>query len=273
MSFPVYHRYTYMTQLLRNKNAIIYGAGGDIGRGVATTFAREGARLFLVGRTREALETTAHDVVEAGGEAEVATFDVFDEAAVAAHVAEVVARVGRVDVSFNLIARGDVQGQPFLDISVADLTRPVINGLRASAITARAAARHMVGQGSGVILYLTSGSSAGLAPMMGGTGPADAATETYMRYLASEVGPSGVRVVGLWTAGVVETLTRAKMADVAGDGVPDPEIVIQMIANAAMLRRAPRLDDVADTAAFLASDRAAGITATIVNVTSGLVAR
>jgi len=60
---------------------------------------------------------------------------------------------------------------------------------------------------------------------------------------------------------------------VAGEGVPDPEVVIQMIANAAMLRRAPRLDDVADTAAFLASDRAVGITATIVNVTCGLVAR
>ena len=123
MSFPAYHRYTYMTQLLRNKNAIIYGAGGGIGRGVATTFAREGARLFLVGRTREALEATAHDVAEVGGEADLATFDVFDEAAVAAHVTDVVARVGRVDVSFNLITRGDVQGQPLLDISVADVLR------------------------------------------------------------------------------------------------------------------------------------------------------
>jgi NAD(P)-dependent dehydrogenase (short-subunit alcohol dehydrogenase family) len=262
-----------MTQLLQNKNAIIYGAGGSIGRGVATTFAREGARLFLVGRTRAALDATAHDVAEAGGEAHVATVDVFDEAAVEAHVEDVVGRVGHVDVSFNLVTRGDVQGQPLLDMSVADLTRPVTNGLVANATTARAAARRMVGQGSGVILHLTSGSSAGLAPMMGGTGPADAATETYMRYLASEVGPRGVRVVGLWTAGVAETLTRAKMAEVGGDSVPDPEIVLQMIANAAVLRRTPHLDEVADTAAFLASDRAKGITATIVNVTSGLVVR
>lgn len=273
MSFPGGRRYTGMTELLQNKNAIIYGAGGSIGRGVATTFAREGARVFLVGRTRAALELTAHDVAEAGGQAEVATFDVFDEAAVEAHLADVVDRAGHVDVSFNLVTRGDVQGQLLLDMSVADLTRPVTNGLLANAITARAAARRMVDQGSGVILHLTSGSSAGLAPMMGGTGPADAATETYMRYLASEVGPSGVRVIGLWTAGVAETLTRAKMAEVGRDGVPDPEIVLQMIANAAILRRTPHLGEVADTAAFLASDRAKGITATIVNVTSGLVAR
>ena len=88
-----------------------------------------------------------------------------------------------------------------------------------------------------------------------------------MRYLASEVGPQRCarrRAVDRRRRGDAD---RAKMADVAGDGVPDPEVVIQMIANAAMLRRAPRLDDVADTAAFLASDRARAITATIVNVT------
>ena len=271
MSFVRDDRYTGMTGLLQNKNAIIYGAGGGIGRGVAATFAREGARLFLVGRTREALEATAADVAAAGGEAHIATFDVLDEVAVDAHAADIDSRFGGVDVSFNLITRGDVQGQALLELSTADLTRPVTNGLTAMAITARAAARRMVTRGSGAILYLTSGSSAGLAPMMGGTGPADAAVETYMRYLAAEVGPSGVRVLGLWTAGVVETLTRDKVSEVAGDGAPDPDVAIAMIANAAMLRRAPRLADVAETAAYLASDRARGITATIVNVTSGLV--
>jgi NAD(P)-dependent dehydrogenase (short-subunit alcohol dehydrogenase family) len=260
-----------MTQLLPDKNAIIYGAGGGIGRGVAITFAREGARVFLVGRTRESLEETAHDVAAAGGEAHVATLDVLDEPAVEAHAADVVSRFAGIDVSFNLVSRGDVQGQPLLGIATADLVRPVTNGVLAHAVTARAAARHMAARGSGVVLYLTSGSSAGLAPMMGGTGPADAATEAFMRYLAAEVGPSGVRVVGLWTAGVVETLTSAKIAEVGGANAPPAEAAIEMIASAAMLRRAPRLDDVADTAAFLASDRAKGITATIVNVTSGLV--
>jgi hypothetical protein len=59
--------------------------------------------------------------------------------------------------------------------------------------------------------------------------------------------------------------------EVGGEGTPDPEAVIGMIAGAAMLRQAPRLAQVADVAAFLASDRASGMTATMANVTCGLV--
>jgi enoyl-[acyl-carrier-protein] reductase (NADH) len=108
-------------------------------------------------------------------------------------------------------------------------------------------------------------------PGMGSTGPADAATEALMRYLAAELGPHGVRVCGIWTAAVAETLTREKLAAVGGENVPDPQSVLEMIAGMAALRRAPRLADVAEVAAFLASDRAAGMTGTMVNVTSGLV--
>jgi NAD(P)-dependent dehydrogenase (short-subunit alcohol dehydrogenase family) len=261
-------RYTGMTSNLENKNVIIYGGAGGIGSAVARTFAREGARLFLVGRTRSTLDAVAK---ETG--AEVAVLDALDEAAVTAHVADVVTKTGSVDVSFNLITRGDVQGIPLLEMSADDLVQPVTNGVKTMFITSRAAARQMVTQGSGVILSVTSGSSAGLAPGMGGTGPADAAVETYLRYLAAEVGPHGVRVAGLWTAGVPETLTREKLQAVGGENVPDPEMVEQMIAGMAMLRRAPRVAQVAETAAFLASDAAAAITCSIVNVTAGLVAR
>jgi enoyl-[acyl-carrier-protein] reductase (NADH) len=108
---------------------------------------------------------------------------------------------------------------------------------------------------------------------MGSTGPADAATEAFMRYLAAEVGPRGVRVCGIWTAGVAETLTREKLAGVGGENAPEPQTAEEMIAAWSALRRTPRLADVAEVATFLASDRAAGITGTMVNVTSGLVLR
>jgi len=259
-----------MSGILDGKNAIIYGGGGSIGVGVAKAFAREGARVHLVGRTAERLEVAAKDI---GAGVEIAVFDALDDQPVDQHVAEVAKRFGSVDISFNLITRGDVQGTPLVDMTTDDLLRAVTTGLQTNFVTARAAARQMMAQGFGVILHLNSASGAGAMPGMGSTGPADAATETFMRYLAAEVGPAGVRVVGLWTAGVYETLTQKKIDDVSGAAAPQIDAALDMIAGMAALRRTPRLADVAETAAFVASDRAAGLTGTTVNVTCGLVLR
>src|SRR5688500_4918961 len=103
--------------LLENKNAIIYGGGGSIGGAVAREFSSEGARVFLVGRTRESLETVANDIRAGGGSAEVAVLDALDEKAVDEHVQDVVSQAGSIDVSFNLITRGDVQGIPLVDMT------------------------------------------------------------------------------------------------------------------------------------------------------------
>ncbi|HKA69721.1 MAG TPA: SDR family oxidoreductase [Actinomycetes bacterium] len=262
-----------MSGQLDGKIAIIYGAGGSLGGAVARTFAREGARVFLVGRSREPLDAVAGEIAAAGGQADVAVLDATDERAVQAQLREVVDQAGRVDVSFNLISRGDVQGVPLVQLSADDLLRAVVTGLRSSFVTARAAARQMAEQGSGVILHLNSASGAGAMPGMGSTGPADAATEAFMRYLAAEVGPQGIRVCGIWTAGVAESLTDEKLAAVAGENAPTAAAAVEAIGAMAALRRAPRLENVAEVAAFLASDRAAGITGSMTNVTSGLVLR
>jgi NAD(P)-dependent dehydrogenase (short-subunit alcohol dehydrogenase family) len=262
-----------VTQLLEGKNAIIYGAGGGIGGGVARTFAREGATVFLVGRTKATLQKVADEIASIGGRAQVAVVDGLDEQAVDKHARSVVDQVGSIDVSFNLITRGDVQGTPLVEMKKDDLLRAVVDGLQSQFITARAAGRQMIGQRSGVILHLNSASGAGAQPGMGSTGPADAATESFMRYLAAELGPHGIRVCGIWTAAVVETLSKEKFAAVVGDMAPEPEMVVQMIAGMAALRRAPRLAEVAEAAAFLASDRASAITGSMANVTCGLVLR
>lgn len=121
-----------MTALLTDKNIVIYGAGGGIGRGMARTFAREGANLHLAGRTRASVQKVA--VV-------------------------------------NLVSRGDVQATAYVDMTTAGFLAPITAGLAASFVIARAAAREMVRRGSGVILAITSGSSRGTMPMMGGTVP------------------------------------------------------------------------------------------------------
>jgi len=167
-----------MTELLQDKNAIIYGGGGGIGGGVARTFAPSRAKVFLVGRTREKLDTVARDIKSGGGSAEVAVLDALDEKAVHEHASAVASQAGSIDVSFNLITRGDVQGTPLVDMTTENLLRAVVTGLQSNFITARAAARRMIEQGSGVILHLNSASGGGAMPGMGSTGPADAANVT-----------------------------------------------------------------------------------------------
>jgi NAD(P)-dependent dehydrogenase (short-subunit alcohol dehydrogenase family) len=258
--------------LLENKNAIIYGGGGSIGGAVAREFSSEGARVFLVGRTRESLETVANDIRAGGGSAEVAVLDALDEKAVDEHVQDVVSQAGSIDVSFNLITRGDVQGIPLVDMTTEDFIRPIANGITTTFITTRAAARRMIEQGSGVILALDSGSASG-SPMLGGTGPADAATDTFIRNLAAEVGSQSVRVLGIWAAGIPDTLSPEKLWTTDHNLDLDEESFQDLLDNLAemrMLRRSPQLAEVAATAAFLASDGAAGVTGTFVNVTGGI---
>ena len=261
-----------MTNLLTDKTAIIYGAGGAIGGAVARTFAREGATVFLAGRTRDSLERVAADVTAAGGRAEVAVVDATDERAVDDHADAVAGLAGGIDISFNLIKRGDSQGTPLVDMTTEQYLHAITVGAKTAFLTARAAARHMVARGSGVILHLTSASSRGAAPGMGNTGPTDGATDTFHRYLAAELGPHGIRVAGIHTAAVAGTLTRERVAEVTDEQVPDLDAMLAGIAQMTMLKRLPELQQIADTAAFLASDRAGAITSGIVNATCGLVA-
>lgn len=257
--------------LLKNKNAVIYGGGGSVGRSVADTFAREGAKVFLAGRTRESLASVAKEITDHGGAAEIAVLDVLDEDAVDEHARAVVREAGSIDVSFNLTTRGDVQGVPLVEMTTADLNRATITGLTATFVTARAAARHMIDQHSGVILALNSGSAKGATPMMGSTSPADAATDSLVASLAAELGPHGVRVAGIWAGGIPETLTPEKIAAVNasmkldGAGV---QAVVEGLDEMRILPRSPRLPEIAALAAFLASDQAYPITGSWINATA-----
>ncbi|AKH82472.1 2-hydroxycyclohexanecarboxyl-CoA dehydrogenase [Streptomyces sp. CNQ-509] len=255
--------------LLQEKNAIVYGAGGAIGAAVARTFAREGARVHLTGRHAANVELVARDINESGGTAHAAVVDALDEHAVEEHAARVAEEAGSLDVSINLITRNDVQGTPLVDLSVSDYVSCVTRGLTTNFVTARAAGKRMAAQGSGVILALNSGSSH-TSPMMGGTCPADAAIDTLIRSLAQELGPSGVRAAGLWAAGVPETLTPQKLGAV-NPAMATPEAlrgVLDTLDGLRMLPASPRLKEIADLAAFLASDHAGAVTGTWVNATA-----
>jgi 3-oxoacyl-[acyl-carrier protein] reductase len=249
-----------MTKLLDGKNAVIYGAGGAIGAAVASAFAGEGARVQLAGRTGATLDRVAAEIRAGGGQADVAEVDALDERAVREHADAVVAARGSLDISMPVIAMGDVQGTPLAELSVADFERPVLTALRATFITAQAAARHMIRQGSGVILMF--GGYGDPVPNVGGLQVAFGAVEALRRGLARELGPHGIRVLTLQTGGIPETLPE--------DFAPR-QAITDAIVGQTMLGRAATLADVGHVAAFAASDYARSMTATALNLTCGAV--
>lgn len=261
--------------LLGKKNAIVYGASGAVGSAVAYAFAAEGARVFLAGRTSGALEAVADKIRVSGGTADAAVVDVLDEGAVEAHADRVVRDAGSIDVSFNAVSlpQTGIQGTRIVDLSPDGFCLPVATYPRANFLTARAAARRMTGQGSGVILTITASPSRTAVPLMGGMAPAWAAVEALSRGLAAELGPSGVRVVCLNAAGMPDSSQIDEVYGLHADayGISRAAFEARM-ADRTLRKQLPTTAEIADAAAFVASDRAAAITGAIINLTGGLIA-
>ena len=254
--------------MLEGKTAVVYAAGGAIGGAVARTFAREGARLFLTGRDVEKLDALAEELG-----AETARVDVLDEQAVEAHLDSVVDRAGGVDISFNAVGPGPAPERlPLTALGVDVFSRPIAFYTRSNFITAAAAARRMSARGSGAILMLTAVPGRMPARTLGGASAAWAAVEAFSRSLALEVGPAGVRVVCLRSHAIPETpLIEANFASAAtAAGVTAAEFRA-LAEQGTLLKRLPTLAELAETAAFLASDRAGAMTATVANLSAGSI--
>jgi NAD(P)-dependent dehydrogenase (short-subunit alcohol dehydrogenase family) len=260
--------------LLTNKTAVIYGAGGAIGGAVARAFAREGASVFLAGRTLATVDAVAKDIAAAGGQAETAQVDALDEQAVEQHVGAVAGKAGGIDICFNAIGipQQGVQGIPLIELPADSFTLPVMIYTKAHFLTARAAARRMAGQGSGVILTLTSAPARMAIPLMGGMAPAWGAVEALSRGLAAELGPRGIRVVCLRPNAMPETATITEVFGLHGKGAGATREQFQaVIEGQTLLRRLQTLTEVADVAAFIASDHASAMTGTVANLSGGIV--
>ena len=255
--------------MLKDKVAVIYGAGGAIGGAVARAFAREGAHLFLTGRRREPVEAVAKDIVSAGGSAEAAEVDALDEQAVDKDLQSVIDEAGRVDISFNAVGipNKNILGVPLVVIDVKQFSLPITAYTRSYFLTARVAARHMIPNKSGVIMTVTALPSRMGSRLNGGYGPAQAAKEAMTRDLSAELGPQGIRVVGLRPHGMPETSTMKEAFD-AKAGMTWEQFQ-GYLASTTHPRRVMRLEEVANMAVFMASDKASGMTGTTVNLTMG----
>ena len=259
--------------MLEDKTAVIYAAGGAIGGAVARAFAREGARLFLTGRNVAKVDAVASEIVAAGGGAETAQVDALDLNAVEEHLDTVVERAGGVDISFNAIGPGPApERKPLTELAGDAFVRPIAFYTSSNFITATAAARRMMGQGSGVIVTLTAVPGRMPAPLLGGAAPAWAAVEAFSRSLALEVGPAGIRVVCLRANAIPETpLIEANFATASRAAGVTPAEFQARLEESTLLKRLPTLAEIADTAAFIASDRAGAMTATVANLSAGSI--
>ena len=241
--------------LLEHKTAIVYGAAGPVGAAVARAFSREGARVILVGRTEQTLANVAQQVRDAGGTAQTAVVDVTDTSAMRAHADEVAAASGGIDIAFNATSNDDLQGIPLLDMDFADFARPVSKVITTHFTIATAIARHMRARG-GVILAMGGGREA--IPLLGGSHVAWSALAGLCRQLAAELAPSGIRVAWILSPGSPDPGN-------AGSGADDA------LAGGILLGRRPSYQEVANAAVFVASDWAATMTATEINLTGGAV--
>ena len=260
--------------LLENKTAIIYGAGGAIGGAVARAFAREGAALFLTGRHGATVDTVAQDIAANGGTVEAAEVDALDEASVEKHIAAVSKNGGRIDICFNAIGipQHGLQGVPLIELPLDNFAGPLEAYPRAYFITARASARRMIERGSGVILTLTATPARLAAPLVGGMAAAWAAVEALTRTLAAELGPRGIRVVGLRPDAIPETATIDVVFGLHANAIGKTRSEFQsLIEGMTLRRRLPTLAEVADVATFMASDRASAITGTVSNLSGGSI--
>jgi 3-oxoacyl-[acyl-carrier protein] reductase len=246
--------------LLADKIAVVYGAAGPIGTAIAHAFAREGASVHLAGRTAATLDTVAADIRATGGRAEIAVVDALDEHDVDAFVDDAVRRAGRLDISVNVVAIGDVQ-RPLTDLSAEEFVQPVATALRTQFLTTRAAVRHMIPRRTGVILAF-GGSGPQTIPGMGGAKVAFDAVESHRRQWTVEVSQYGIRVVTLKTGGIPESIP----ADFPGRAE-----IVAGLDQASPLGRTATLADVGNVAAFVASDLAGTMTGSEVNISCGAI--
>ena len=268
----------YESKLLENKIAVIFGAGGAIGGQIAREFAKEGATVFLSGRHLSTVERVVKDISTSQEKAQspqAAEVDALNESAVNVYLDDVVKQAGKVDILFNAIGPQPIEfdnGKSTMELSYEKFLLPLNTYVASNFLTARASARHMLRRRTGVILFITATPSRGTAAYVTAIGSAMGALESMMRCLAAEWSPSGVRVVGIRSSGMLDTRTIHQTFEKMGRTIGlTKEQFTEQIKQSTLLKRMPVVDDTAKIAAFLASDRANTLTGAIINATCGQI--
>ena len=239
--------------VLAGKNAVITGGGSGINLAIARRFAQHGARVALIGRTREKLDTAAAEITKAGGTASGHPADVRDYDALAAAIKSARDTHGEIDLVV-CGAAGNFPA-PALGMSANGFKAVVDIDLLGTFNTCRAAFEHLNRPGASII-NISAMQAFTAMPMQAHVCAAKAGVDMLTKCLAIEWGPEGVRVNSIAPGAVDETEGMARLA-------PTPEIRKQFTRSIPLQRFATK-DEIADLALFLSSDAARFITGAIV---------
>lgn len=243
---------------LKDKVAVITGSTKGIGKATAETFAKEGAKVVIVGTNKDALDATVKEIKATGGEALGYIVDVSKRASVDEMVAGVKAAWGRIDI---LVNNAGITADSMLKKMTEEQFDKVISiNLKGVYNCAQAVLDTMMEQGGGVILNTSS--VVGLYGNIGQTNYAAAKwgvigmTKTW----AKELGRKGIRVNAV-APGYTETPMLATV----------PDKILDSIREKTPLQRLGKMEDMANAFLFLASDEASFITGTVLSVDGGFV--
>ncbi len=262
-----------MNSILTGKNAVVFGAAGSIGVAVAREFAAEGAKVFLAGRTRKTVEAVAKEIVSTGGRAHAVAIDSTDDAAVNQFIDNVVKEAGKIDIAIDVtgpLAKEYGNGKMAVDLPIEEFMIPLTTMVRSRFITARAVARHMTKTHSGVVIMVSGSPARPHVPGATAIGAAFAAMENLAANLAFEIGPLGVRVICLRTTANIDSRSiQDTMEIVATQLSITKNQAMAQIAQLNFLKVPATVQDTANAAVLIASDRARMMTGTVVNATAG----
>ncbi len=256
--------------LLKDKVAVVTGAGRGIGRAIALTFAREGADLVLAARSVDKLEEAAAEIQAISRRALVVPTDVTSEESVRNLRDRTLENFGWVDILGNNSGVGGPSA-PIWEIDPRDWDETFAVNVRGVYLCCRAFLPAMIARRSGVVINI--GSMTGKRPLVNRTPYAASklALVGLTRTLAWEVGPYGIRVNVISPGPVegerIEWVVR-RLAEARGVSVDEAR---RSLTEASPLGRFVLAEEVAQAAVFLASDLASAITGEDLNVSAGIV--
>ncbi len=245
---------------LEGKRVFVTGSGAGIGKAIAALFTERGARVVISDMNADAAKQAAEEIGAAG----VANCDVTDEAQVQSAIQQAVDLLGGLDVLVN--NAGIEVASPLLQQSTESFDKIFAVNVRGTFVTMKAATPHLV-ESKGNIVNIASIAGVGGSPLLGSYCATKAAVIQLTRVAAVEMRPAGIRVNAV-CPGFADTAMVERL-------VPDFEAATQVPFGDLVAAKQGRLgtpQDIAEVAAFLASDRATWITGSHYVLDGGLTA-